>query len=89
MIPGLQISADVISTRNVLECSKIWAFIAETAIGSLVKSEHSVVSDSLRAMDCSLPGSSVHEILQARIFEWVATPPSKGSSQSRNGARVS
>ena len=26
-------------------------------------------------MDCSLPGSSVHEILQARILEWVAFPP--------------
>ena len=25
--------------------------------------------------DCSLPGSSVHEILQARILEWVACPP--------------
>ena len=23
-------------------------------------------------MDCNLPGSSVHEILQARILEWVA-----------------
>ena len=28
-------------------------------------------------MDCSLPGSSVHEILQARILEWVAIPFSK------------
>ena len=26
-------------------------------------------------MDCSLLGSSVHKILQARILEWVATPP--------------
>ena len=26
-------------------------------------------------MDCSPPGSSVHEILQARILEWVAMPP--------------
>ena len=26
-------------------------------------------------MDCSLPGSSVHRILQARILEWVAFPP--------------
>ena len=26
-------------------------------------------------MDCSLPGSSVHGILQARILEWVAMPP--------------
>ena len=23
-------------------------------------------------MDCSLPGSSIHEILEARILEWVA-----------------
>ena len=28
-------------------------------------------------MDCSLPGSSVHGILQARILEWVAMPFSK------------
>ena len=25
-------------------------------------------------MDCSPPGSPVHEILQARILEWVAIP---------------
>ena len=23
-------------------------------------------------MDCSLPGSSIHGILQARVLEWVA-----------------
>ena len=28
-------------------------------------------------MDCSLPGSSVHGILQARILEWVAMPSSR------------
>ena len=28
-------------------------------------------------MDCSLPGSSVHGILQARILEWVAMPSSE------------
>ena len=27
-------------------------------------------------LDCSQPGSSVHGILQARILEWVACPPS-------------
>ena len=27
-------------------------------------------------MDCGLPGSSVHEIAQARILEWVPCPPS-------------
>ena len=26
------------------------------------------------SMECSPPGSSVHEILQARILEWVAMP---------------
>ena len=33
---------------------------------------------------CSPPGSSVHEILQARLLEWVAIPSSKGSSQPRD-----
>ena len=31
-------------------------------------------------MDCSLPGSSVHGILQARILEWVAIHFSRGCS---------
>ena len=29
-------------------------------------------------MDCTLPGSSVSGILQARILEWVAMPSSRG-----------
>ena len=40
-------------------------------------------------MDCSLPGSSVHGISQARILEWVAMSFSKGSSQHRNQTWVS
>ena len=28
-------------------------------------------------MDCGLPGSSAHGILQARILEWVVMPSSK------------
>ena len=35
-------------------------------------------------MNCSLPGSSVHSILQARILEWVAISYSRGSSQPRD-----
>ena len=34
-------------------------------------------------MDCSLPGSSVHGILRARVLEWVAISFSRGSSQPR------
>ena len=40
-------------------------------------------------MDCSLPGSSVHGILQARILEWVAMPSSRGSSQPNNWTCIS
>ena len=40
-------------------------------------------------LDCSLPGSSVHWILQARILEWVAISFSRGSSQPRNRSWVS
>ena len=35
-----------------------------------------VMSDYCDPMDCSLPGFSVHGILQARILEWVAITPS-------------
>ena len=34
-------------------------------------------------MDCSLPGSSVHRISQAKIPEWVAISFSRGYSQPR------
>jgi len=40
-------------------------------------------------MDCSLPGSSVRGISQARILEWVAMPFSRASHQPRNRTRVS
>ena len=40
-------------------------------------------------MDCSLPGSSVHGILQARILEWVAISFSRGSSQPRDWTCIS
>ena len=35
-------------------------------------------------VDCSLPGSCVHRISQARILEWVAISFSRGSSQPRD-----
>ena len=40
-------------------------------------------------MDYSSPGSSVHGILQVRVLEWVARLFSRGSSQPRDGTRVS
>ena len=41
-----------------------------------VKSESEVVQSCPTLndpMDCSLPGSSVHGIFQARVLEWVAS----------------
>ena len=40
-------------------------------------------------MDCSLPGSSVHRILQARLLEWVAMLSSRGSSRPKDQTLVS
>ena len=40
-------------------------------------------------MDCSLPGSSVHEILQARILEWAAISSFRRFSQPRDQTYVS
>ena len=40
-------------------------------------------------MDCSLPGSSVHGIFQARILEWVANSFSRGFSQPRDQTFIS
>ena len=40
-------------------------------------------------MDCSLPGSSVHGISQARMLKWVAISVSRVSSQSRDQTCIS
>ena len=40
-------------------------------------------------MNCSLPGSSVHGILQARILEPVAISDSRGSSRPKGLTRIS
>ena len=40
-------------------------------------------------VDVSLPGSSIHGILQASILEWVAISFSRGSAQPRDRTWVS
>ena len=40
-------------------------------------------------MDCSLPGSSVHNISQGRILKWGVTSSSRGSSQPRDQTHIS
>ena len=52
----------------------------------LVAQSHSALWDP---MDCSLPESSVHGILQAIILEWILMPFSKGSSWFKDWTQVS
>ena len=40
-------------------------------------------------VDCSLPGSSVHGILQAIILKWAAIASSRGSSRPRDWTHIS
>ena len=47
---------------------------------------HSVLLTLCDPMEYSPPGSSVHEILQTRILEWVGLSFSRGSSQPSNRA---
>ena len=39
--------------------------------------------------DCSPPGSSRHETLQARVLEWGAMPSSRGSSRPKDQTHIS
>ena len=49
-----------------------------------------VTSDSLRPHGLYLlPGSSVHGILQVKIWDWVAIPFSRGSSQPKDQTQAS
>ena len=58
--------------------------------GSVSKCELAQLRPTLcDPVDCSLPDSSVHGILQARILEWVAVSFFRGSSQSRNWTQAS
>ena len=38
---------------------------------------------------CDPMDNTVHEILQARILEWLAVPFSRGSSQPRDQTQIS
>ena len=62
------------------------------ALEQLSESESEVAQSCLTLcdpMDCSLPSSSVHGILQAKVLEWVAVSFSRGSSQPRDQTQVS
>ena len=69
--------------------SHFLSFFSSPSSASLWMCSVTSVMSDCHAMDCSLPGYSVHGVLQAVILEWVAMPSSRGSSQPRNQTQVS
>ena len=72
--------------------SLIWSLLLLLLQLLKLYSENEVAQSCLTLcdpMDCSPPGSSVHEIFQARVLEWVAISLSRGSSQPRDWTQVS
>ena len=68
-----------------------WTHLLQTHVvqGSTVYSISEVTQSCptlCNPMDCSLPGSSVHGIFQARVLEWGAIAFSRGSSWPRSAA---
>ena len=59
---------------------KLWPTLCEVAQSCLTL---------CNPMDCSLPGSFIHGVFQARVLEWVAISFSRESSQPRIWTRVS
>ena len=53
-----------------------------------IRSEVAQSCGFLQSMDCTLPGSSIHRILQARVLEWLAISFSRGSSWPRDRTQV-
>ena len=75
-----------VTRRNLITIIHIFE-IFNGCIPFIVKSEMLVTQSSLtlcNPMNCSLPNSSVHGILQVRILEWGALLFSRGSSQPRD-----
>ena len=63
-VPGILQARTQVGCYFLLQCMK-------------VKSESEVTQSCLTLsdlMDCSLPGSSIHGIFQARVLEWVPLP---------------
>ena len=80
---------------SVLQCStffRVQLLHPHMTTGKTMKVKVLVAQSCLTLcdpLDCSLPGSFVHGILQARILEWVAISFFRGSSQPRDWTRVS
>ena len=71
------------NTKFLLIIPILWHF-SKCLWGPLLLFSLYVCPTLCNPMDCSLPGSSVHGISQAKILEWVAVSFSRGSSEPRD-----
>ena len=76
-IAASQASLSITNSQSSLTIN----FSTKVAVLCLVTQSCPTLCDS---MDCSLPGSSIYGILQARILEWVPISFSRGSSRLRD-----
>ena len=70
---------------NILQFVSISLYIYEVKRSEVAQS----CSTLCDPMDCSLPGSSLHGIFQARKLEWGAISFSRGTSQHRDPTHTS
>ena len=76
------------SRKSLLSCGDQHLQALRRCLFRVQSVSHSTVSDC-NPRDCSLPGSSLHGILQERILKSIAIPFSKGSSLAREWTQVS
>ena len=75
----------------LLAFSRCFWYLPENERGNMIVRIHESESEVAQScpthcdpMDCTLPGSTVHGILQARILEWIVISSSRRSSQPRD-----
>ena len=82
-----QLSTFLLSNSDIYDVSMLRHFSCVQLLVTLwMVACQTLLSDP---MDGSLPDSSVHGILEARILEWVAMPFSRGSSPPRDQTHIS
>ena len=60
---------NILQSHSTVDCPSLCVYCAVLSRFSCVQ--------LCNPMDCSLPGSSVRQILQARTLEWIAMPFSR------------
>ena len=94
-VPGLRKDCSWASSTSDLKCQrgsdfKRTSYVAPCFMMCMgIWCAQSCMSKSLRLMECSLPGSSIHGTFQTRILGWLAISCFRGSSQPRDWTWIS